>query len=230
MGLKVVIQCAAAKRNGGYLKAPDGRPVKFVAHPDLAPRSEKDAFFLAHPDDSAGSTGRPWRDLVVQYNRSHNCPERLFQAHELYTPPAYAALARKFGEANLFVLSAGWGLIPAHFLTPNYDITFSASAEAYKRRRQSDRFDDLAGLEDSGDPVVFLGGKDYLPLFCRLTAHVKAPRVVYFNSSVQPRAPGCRTVDYPTTQRTNWHYSCAMDLVSGSVVLPDGLTGRSPAR
>jgi hypothetical protein len=40
-------------------------------------------------------------------------------------------LVEKFGIEKVFILSAGWGLIRADFLTPNYDITFSGSAEAF---------------------------------------------------------------------------------------------------
>ncbi|BAU49572.1 hypothetical protein SVA_3024 [Sulfurifustis variabilis] len=43
---------------------------------------------------------------------------------------------------DVFILSAGWGLIGAAFLTPVYDITFSNSADDYKRRRRRNQFDD----------------------------------------------------------------------------------------
>jgi len=34
----VVIQCAASKRpDAGYLVTSDGRPINFVAHPELVP-------------------------------------------------------------------------------------------------------------------------------------------------------------------------------------------------
>ena len=220
MIMRLVIQCAAAKQSGGFLRASAGRPVKFVAHPEQAPASESTAFVLAHPDDPVEAGASTWRDLVVEYNRGTQNPKGLFPAHQLYTPPTYAALVRKFGAANIFVLSAGWGLIPATFMTPNYDITFSASAEPYKRRVRTDVYRDLHGLSDASTPIIFLGGKDYLPLFCALTAKSKAPRFVYFNSTSVPDAPGCRTIKYSTTQRTNWHYSCANDLVDGKLALP----------
>ena len=59
------------------------------------------------------------------------------------TPPArrpsvYRELVHALGAENVFILSAGWGLLSADFLTPNYDITFSATAERYKRRRVRD--------------------------------------------------------------------------------------------
>ena len=39
-------------------------------------------------------------------------------------------------------------------------------------------------LPDDDDPIVFVGGKDYLPLFCRVTAPQGAQKVVFFNSRI----------------------------------------------
>ena len=60
------------------------------------------------------------------------------------------------------------GLICADFLTPSDDITFSAQADAFKRRRAHDQYDDFAMLEARDtEPVAFFGGKDYLNSFTR---------------------------------------------------------------
>jgi hypothetical protein len=50
-------------------------------------------------------------------------------AFQLYQNEAYRRLADKVGTQKLYILSAGWGLIGAMFLTPSYDITFTAQAE-----------------------------------------------------------------------------------------------------
>ena len=61
-------------------------------------------------------------------------------------------------------------MIAADFLTPDYDITFSGSADAYVRRGKKDRYKDFCMLPaDTVDDIVFFGGKDYLPLFAKLT-------------------------------------------------------------
>src|SRR5204863_6230536 len=97
-----------------------------------------------------------------------------------------------------------WGLIRADFLTPNYDITFSSQAEDVKRRRRGDRFHDFGQFDKtSRDPILFLGGKDYLPLFSSLTTRSPAERLIYFNSSTPPDASGCRVERYETSVRTN---------------------------
>lgn len=89
-------------------------------------------------------------------------------------------------------------------------IVASVSAEPYKRRRKGDLYRDLRMLpNDTDEPIVFFGGKDYLPLFCDLTKDVKAKRTVFYNSGYAPAAQGCALVRFVTTTRTNWHYECA---------------------
>lgn len=62
---------------------------------------------------------------------------------------------------------------------------------------------------------MFLGGKDYVPLFRRLTDGV-ARRTVVFNSKTPPRVPEpVKCCLFKTRIRTNWHYECAKKLVSG---------------
>jgi hypothetical protein len=76
-------------------------------------------------------------------------------------------------------------------------------------------------LEDDNDPIVFVGGKDYLPLFRNLTARLPAPKIVFYNSGKAPDlAEGFEAVRYWTTTRTNWHYECARDLAASILDLP----------
>ena len=44
-------------------------------------------------------------------------------------------------------------------------------------------------MRDDGEGIVFLGGKDYLPLFCRLTTTLKGRKTVFFNSANRPDLP-----------------------------------------
>ena len=124
----------------------------------------------------------------------------------------------RFGLKQVFILSAGWGLIPSTFLTPYYDITFSASVEPWKRRGKEARYEDFCMMRDDGEEIVFLGGKDYLPLFCRLTAALKGCKTVFFNSADRPDLPASFTpVRYRTSTRTNWHYECARKISAGDI-------------
>lgn len=216
----VVIQCAAGKRpHAGRVITTAGKSVVFVADPSASPRNP--SYTYARPDDRCDS-GKSWRDVLLEYNQKapHN-PLRLLPAYQLYGNPVYDRLVRRFGIANVFILSAGWGLIRADFLTPYYDITFSAQAEPYKRRRDTDDYRDFKMLPDSTeDEIVFLGGKDYLALFCALTSGVRGRRTVFFNSPRRLSAPGCTLGRYETSTRTNWHYECANTLLDGRLTIP----------
>jgi hypothetical protein len=209
-----VIQCAAQKRaEAGYLKTRDGRRVLFVADPTGAPFSTE--LIYARPDDPS-DTGVSWRETLVQYNqRPDGNPLRLYPAAQLYSNPTYGQLLEHLGTQRMYILSAGWGLIGASFLTPYYDITFSMTAQSYKRRKKGDHYRDLCMLPDSVDPIVFFGGKDYIPLFCELTKAAIGRRTIFYNSNHAPKAPGCSLVRFATTTRTNWHYECAREFIAG---------------
>src|SRR4051794_2521019 len=126
--MRVVIQCAARKdASAGSLRmAANAQEVLFVAHPRLAPADPVPHY--ARPDDPSDD-GRTWRERLVAYNAAADNPLNLLPAYRLYAHDAYRALARRFGLERVFILSAGWGLIPATFLTPRYDITFTTSAD-----------------------------------------------------------------------------------------------------
>src|SRR6185295_9429469 len=205
LSMIVVIQCAATKRlSAGRFRSPAGKPVIFVADPQEAPAD--DTCIYARPDDQERS-GPIWRDLLLSYNQAGGNPLGLCPAYQLYENQTYGRLENQFGLDKLYILSAGWGLLSASFLTPYYDITFSPSAEAYKRRRKSDRYRDFCMLPMLTDePIVFFGGKDYVPLFCDLTKLAKAKRTVFYNSAQPPAAAGCVLERFETTIRTNWHY------------------------
>jgi hypothetical protein len=215
--MRIVIQCADSKADeAGRLCTSNGVPVSFVARPDEARASNPDGTY-ARPDDPAPGEGRSWRDLLSDYNVCAANSLGLSPAARLYKHHAYADLVGKFGLERVFILSAGWGLVRGTFLLPKYDITFSGAAESYKRRRQKDHWLDFRHLEDTGEPIAFFGGKDYLPLFCHLTSGFSSPRTIYYRSDALPDAPGCKLVRYHTTARTNWHYGCAKEFLEGKV-------------
>ncbi|MCW0183408.1 MAG: hypothetical protein OJI70_16705 [Zavarzinia sp.] len=191
-----------------HLRTKKGRRVMFVARPELM--SPSNVFEFARPDD-VSDTGETWREKLINYNAQQKQNQlHLSPASDLYTHPTYARLAKKVRSENLFILSAGWGMLPANFLTPNYDITFSAQAEPYKKRRRGDEYSDFVlPARGQEEPIVFFGGKDYVPLFAELTRSHKGPRTVYYNSQNAPAAPGCRLERFQTTTRTNWHYESA---------------------
>jgi hypothetical protein len=212
----VVIQCASRKQPGaGHLVTGAGKPVCFVAHPELAP--DDPTCLFARPDDA--DSGGTWRKALVAYNDNPNSnPLGLSPAYQLYGNEVYERLVDRYGIERVYILSAGWGLIRADFLTPYYDITFSQAAEPYKRRARTDRYEDFCMLPDTmNDEIVFFGGKDYLSLFDTLTRGLLGRRIVFFNSDTPPRLSGVSLKRFRTTRRTNWHYGCANAFLDGAI-------------
>jgi len=216
--MRIVIQCAATKSSDATsFRTDSGSEVLFVADPANAPPRSNTAY--ACPDDPAGN-GLTWRELLWAYNtkRLEN-PLSLLPAHRLYHNAIYQRLVSKFGVSKVFILSAGWGLVSAEFLLPKYDITFSPMAPPFKRRRRSDVYRDYCMLADGRDEVAFVGGKEYVPVFCRLTKNANVEKMVFFNSSLRPELPtGYKPIRYATRTRTNWHYECAHDLIEGRLL------------
>jgi hypothetical protein len=173
----------------------------------------------ARPDDLSDS-GLSWRKVLLKYNEaSDGNPLRLYPAYQLYENKVYGRLVDRLGMQNVYILSAGWGLIRADFLTPRYDITFSPSADCWKRRKTADRYDDFRMLlpDNTDGDIVFFGGKDYLPLFCSLTDMTRVTKIVVYNSATVPQLNGCTLRRFETTTRTNWHYECANAFPDGSI-------------
>lgn len=216
-----VIQCAGKKRSdAGTLQCSDGRPVKFVGRPDLAPNDQN---FYSSPD-SPTDEGITWREKLIKYNQKGDNPLGLSPAYRLYDRAIYQRLANHVGLDRLFILSAGWGIIRADFFTPAYDITFSNSArgeKAYQKRKKSDQYCDFNFLpHTSSEPIIFFGGQDYLPLFLHLTGGTNNPRYVTLRSKNELDVPGYVPLRYETTRKTNWHYSCAEDFIRGTFRVP----------
>jgi hypothetical protein len=72
---------------------------------------------------------------------------------------------------------------------------------------------------ETEDDIFFIGGKDYLPLFCKLTAGVRGKRTVFYNSANTPPVQGCKLMHFHTTTRTNWHYECATAMLESAICI-----------
>ena len=218
--MKIVIQCAGNKQNdAGSLMSQYDKPVMFVSNPDAIPPSEK--YSYAHPDE-VSENGMTWRKRLLEFNQLNQGTNflNILPAYQLYKNEAYGNLVHAFGIRNVFVLSAGWGLLRADFLTAVYDITFSAAKGAYNKRDKHDLFLDFNMLPDDGDEVVFLGGKTYLPMFCSLLREYKGKKTVMYRSKIRPHLPdGFEAVLYETKRKTNWHYECANVLADGGLII-----------
>ena len=219
----VVIACARHKKpEAGHFRTDDERKLMFVADPREAPRDPTVRY--VRPDgraDDRWDGEAKWWQRVIQYDARHpgsDNPFRLLPAGRLYANETYALLERRYGLDGFYILSAGWGLIPGDFLTPRYDITFDEKADALNRRRMSDPWTDLKLFPaKTTEPVMFFGGKDYVPLFCRLTEGIVAPRIVWRGSAEPVEAPGCCVRQYEPATEKNWHYECVRDFLDGKL-------------
>ena len=217
------MQCAARKKPNAvcHLRRLEraGGDVRRI-NPGVAPLGASRAY--ARPDD-ASDVGPSWRTVLRESNIRVTTRSASSRRGNCTQNRTYGLLAEHCGLARLYILSAGWGLIQADFLTPPYDITFSPNAGTYKRRGKKDRYEDFRMLPPNcTEPIIFFGGKDYVSLFCTLSQDAKAPRTVWYNSEKAPRAPGCVLRRFHTPLRTNWHYECAKAFIAGNLQLPSG--------
>ena len=217
-----MIACAGSKR-GNYFRAADGTNVNFVGQP----RKGRMEF---RPDDPSDRQKKSWRDLLEDYNASYAAtgwnPFGLSEAYYLYSPKypwnnVYEALVSKFQAQNVFILSAGWGLIRSSYLTPRYDITFARQADAYKRRdMRSDIYCDFCHLKSiDGERIYLFASQRYLPLFQELTRSMSADRIVFFHGE-RPSSKsinGCKPIHYPHGDNRTWYYTCAADFSNGRI-------------
>jgi len=217
--MKIVIQCAATKQpQAGRMRMRDGRDVMFIADPTAAP-AEPDVVY-ARPDD-ASDQGPSWRELLVDYNKDPgDNPLGLLPSYRLYMNSVYSALADRVGVANLYILSAGWGMLPATFLTPDYDITFSRDADPWKRRGKRHRYADFPMPNDSDETLLFFGSNSYLPLYAELTANWNGPRLALYNASQMPAVEGVQLIRFETSTRTNWQYEPVRAFLLGHLDVP----------
>ena len=220
----VVISCAGSKdASAGRLQTPDGKPVEFVAHPALMEKSRVDPSLVYACPDAQSSFGGTWREKLAEYNEEYRCtgsnPNGLLPAYQLYKNRIYRDLVENCQPENVFILSAGWGLIRSDFLTPQYDITFSSLAPIAERRDYDNDtcfrdFNALANIQGPVEwPIVCIAGRDYQPLFRDLAEPIDCEKLVFFVTNDPPDIPGCRPVRYSGKGGTNWQYRCARDLI-----------------
>lgn len=209
--IKVVMICAGSKYDAGVLKK-DSNFINFIA------RSNRDNYeFL--PDDLIELNGKKtWRDFV-----NENQAALTFKAYELYKKKQYRCLYKKYGN-NFFILSAGWGLVNAEFKLPYYDITFSQQGSINTKRNKNidiaPVYKDYNQLvSNDNDDIIYIGGKDYLDLFYKLTCKLSNRKIIYYNSNIMPKNHDGNYIyrKYISNYSTNWHYQLADDICDGVI-------------
>ncbi len=237
----LVMQCQKRKKGDTFLF--QGRKVKFVADPSLAPARVPPVLY-ARPDDTVPGLQITWRGLVVQYNQNplnplpadvSLPPGGLSEAWDLYADTIYAQVAHTLGAGNFYILSAGWGLVRSNYALPNYDITFAHGA----RQQYPSTFRPIGGpnnnwnlrdfnhlLEDYPDPFpnkntihATMGG-NYAR---RLSQMLGATALTIHHWGGPPQVPPVRGniwghVPHGPHKGGNprrWFYYCAANLIHG---------------
>ena len=217
----IIMQCARRKNNFGHICF-NGKRVSFVANPTI---NSPDQF---RPDDLIpGLAPRlTWREAITKYNTDQTLPlgvtiegAQLPMAFELYANNAYHAVANAIGCENLYILSAGWGLVRSTYRIPYYDITFSGSINLNLRKAKQEwaDYNQFPNTVKEDQCVHSMIGVKYFRLFNRLF-----PREVTLRFHHKAgNAPGNflgRAWDFqlhPGKLRTNWYYQCARNVTAG---------------
>lgn len=119
-------------------------------------------------------------------------------------------------------MSAGWGLVNSEFKLPKYDISFSTS-DNKKRKNNINTppiYNDFNQLEVScEDDIVYVGGKDYLNLFYKLTKNLPNRKIIYYNSNNAPKEHNgnYRYIKFIIKYTRHWHYQLAKDFCNGII-------------
>lgn len=215
--MKIIVQCAGRKDRmaGSFLFS--GKKVKFVSRPEIAALEEATDFSYFRPDDVNPDSGKTWREMLVEYNAAGGNLLHLLPAVDLYGNSIYKATKHYAAQisAELYILSAGWGLVRAEFLLPDYNITFARQSNIpkYAIRTASAKFNDFNQVRPAGpeEEVHFFGGKDYLPLFCSLTADLGGRKIIHHHGGLPIKQESFEYLAFTPAKpqrKTNWHYEC----------------------
>lgn len=215
--MKIVISCCDRKNGEPFIH--NGEIINFVSHVDQVVPNDGMNF---HPDDLIPNENVTWRELVNQQGLNNN----LQPAYELYRQPIYNSLHQYYGN-ELFIFSAGWGIIRADFRLPKYNITFSNNNNIplYARRNLGDVFDDFTHLEgiEANERIVLIAGSNYVIPFCQLTENLPNEKIIiYKNQNLLNNNPYLNNNNfnfqhYQTNRRTNWHYEFAQRLINNEI-------------
>ena len=217
--MKIVISCSGSK-NGENLIYKNNEII-FVSSPD------KDSKNHFRPDDKIPNEDRTWRDYVISSQDSDN----LLEAYKLYKHKIYNLLYEKYGS-DLYILSAGWGIINSEFKIPKYNITFSKKVEKISRREWDDNFfkdfNHLKGKNiNSNEKIIFLGGANYLKLFYNLTKDLPNQKIIFHRIFKPPQffkdEDKFKFIKCEIKAKTNWHYVCAEKLLTNTMEFYDGI-------
>ena len=74
-------------------------------------------------------------------------------------------------------------------------------------------------VPNDNDDIIYIGGKDYLDLFYKLTSKLSNRKIIYYNSNIMPENHDGNYIyrKYLSNYPTNWHYQLADDICNGII-------------
>lgn len=212
----IIIQCSAGKQFGGEW-IENGKKVKFVANPLVA--GNPPAGYVYKKPQDISTNGKKYIDELVEYNKNNSNPMKLFRAADLYKNETYKQLDLYCDSKgwSFYILSAGWGLIKADYLIPNYDITFTSAAVAYKKKTFHRDTIGINMMDAKQEQSIFcFVGKSYYEILDATTGVAGGKKYLFYldkNGNKIMNKRGYVTVPFTYHDGYRWNYACAQDFM-----------------
>jgi hypothetical protein len=217
--MKVLIQCAGSKIEEASTLIRNGQEIKFVARPTLG--SDQ----CCPWDNIDGNNSPTWIDCLRSFN--DNAQQGLppgvtwgqgvpTQAIHLYSDAIYERIADAVGAENVYILSAGFGLVRGTDVIPKYNITFSnANKVLLNARITSRRRIPLGTLRNEiggADQIHLFLTPNYISYFLGANPTFNTNRLSLHWRAGQTVPDGLEQVaiqQHVIAKRTNWQYIAA---------------------
>jgi hypothetical protein len=200
----IVIQCQGRKKEEQKSWRWGSQQVIFVADKEKYAHSNGASALVPYEPDDPVSNGSTitWRQMFLEYYQTKRKPavlqeaDGLPEAWQLYKDSVYEHLVRHYGKENVFILSAGWGLVNADYRLPPYNITFSTaentpkyartSVEKLWQRLEPLNYNPLCKIANKDTTIYFFGSEKYRDLLYYYADPIPAIKVVFYKSKKKP--------------------------------------------
>lgn len=226
---KIIMICNSGKRINSDLKFPIDSELNYLNHKIKFSATSNHPIHQFKPDDLIPNQIKSWRNYIEENQYVDYIP---YMSYQLYIPRyaeyviLYEILYERFKE-NLYILSAGWGLVNATYRLPEYDITFSNSKNNYNQRKYKDNsFYDFNQLNlESDEDIVFIGSDSYIKSFLNLTIGTRNRKIIYhYGNQPDYILPDntfiyreYNTENYNTIPKRTWYLELAYKFADGLI-------------
>lgn len=226
---KIIMMCNSGKRINSDLKFPIDSELNYLNHKIKFSATSNHPIHQFKPDDLIPNQIKSWRNYIEENQYVDYIP---YMSYQLYIPRyaeyviLYEILFERFKE-NLYILSAGWGLVNATYRLPEYDITFSNSKNNYNQRKYKDNsFYDYNQLNlESDEDIVFIGSDSYIKSFLNLTIGTRNRKIIYhYGNQPDYILPDntfiyreYNTENYNTIPKRTWYLELAYKFADGLI-------------